>query len=153
MITGIKVADAMTNRPVTVDKNTTVRECAKIMAKFDIGSLLIQEKDKVQGIVTEYDFVRKVVAKGNDGDELITTIMEKLLITIEPDRDLFEAIEMMRDNEIRHLPVVSNNRFIGLITMKDVLKMEPQLIDLLVEKMKVASNDFAYMEDEEDELF
>jgi signal-transduction protein with cAMP-binding, CBS, and nucleotidyltransferase domain len=137
MQTGIRVLDAMTNKPVTVDENISLQDCAKKMEKENIGSLLVSKNKNVIGIITEQDLVHKVVAKNLDVKKPVKTVMETKLITIRPDADIFEALERMKKNDIRHLPVEENKRIIGLITWKDILKIEPQLFDLVVESFEI----------------
>ena len=128
MKTGYKVGDAITKNPITIKASASLKQCADLMAKKHIGSLLVEEKGNIVGILSEQDIVRKAVAKGTAG---------KSLVTITPDKDLFDAIRVMRDHNIRHLPVMYKNKFLGLITMKDILKLEPDLFDLLVAKFEV----------------
>jgi len=134
---GISVAEAMTTRPVTAESGTSVKECAKLMKRFDVGSVLIKKGDKVLGIVTEHDLARKVIAGGMSYDEPADAVMERVLVTISPDKDLWEAMDVMKRNDVRHLPVVENEKFVGFVTIKDVLKIEPQLFELFVENIKL----------------
>ena len=137
METGYKVGDAITKNPITLKPGASLKQCADLMAKKHVGSVLIEEKGKIVGILSEQDIVRKAVAKGIAGKKKVKDIMEKNLVTITPDKDLFDAIRVMRDHNIRHLPVVYKSKFLGLITMKDILKLEPDLFDLLIEKFEV----------------
>jgi signal-transduction protein with cAMP-binding, CBS, and nucleotidyltransferase domain len=138
MKTGYKVCDAMTKKPVTVEAGANLQECAKIMDSNHVGSLLIKKGAKAIGIISEQDIVRKVVARGmNPVKEKVEEVMEKNLITIAPDRDIFDALVVMRDTNIRHLPVVQKGQMVGLLTLKDILKIEPQLFELLVEKFEI----------------
>lgn len=138
MKTGYNVIDAMTKRPIFVGPETTLQECAKIMAKKHVGGLIIKENNVLKGIMTEQDVVRKIIAKGKDPRNVpVREVMETKITTIKPDKDIFDAIIMMRDKNIRHLPVMDNEKMLGLLTMKDVLKIEPQLFDLLIEKFEL----------------
>jgi len=138
MKTGYKVGDAMTIHPVTVNEDTTLKECAEIMAEKHVGSLLIEEKGRVVGIVTEQDLVRKAIANLLDpASTPVKKIMEKELLTISPDKDIYDALKIMRDYNIRHLPVIDKGRFVGFLTIKDILKIQPQLFDLIVEKFEL----------------
>ena len=137
MKTGYKVGDAITKNPITIKASASLKQCADLMAKKHIGSLLVEEKGNIVGILSEQDIVRKAVAKGTAGKKKVKDIMQKSLVTITPDKDLFDAIRVMRDHNIRHLPVMYKNKFLGLITMKDILKLEPDLFDLLVAKFEV----------------
>ncbi len=134
---GYKVCDAMTKKPVMLDKNSSLMECANIMKKNHVGALVINDKGVIY-IVTEQDVVREGVAIGlNPKKALVSEIMVKVKYTIEPQKDIFEALIKMKDYNIRHLPVVDKEKMIGLLTLKDVLKIEPQLFDLLVEKFEL----------------
>lgn len=138
MKTGIKVLDAMTNRPVIASSDNTVTDCAKMMNKFQVGSLLIKDNKEIVGILTEKDFVTKIVAKGvNPDDTLARDVMEKQLITITPEKDIYDAMILMKDSDIRRLPVKEKDKIIGFLTMKDILKIEPQLFDLMIEKIDI----------------
>ena len=66
MKTGIKVADAMTNKPVLADSHLTITECAKLMRKHDVGSVLVKEGKEIVGILTETDFVINQLSVGKD---------------------------------------------------------------------------------------
>ncbi len=136
--TGYVVADAMTREPVTISPNKTLRDAAKLMAKEHVGALLIKEEDKIVGIISEQDIVRKAVATlGNPAKRKIKEILAGNLITTTPDEDIFEALRIMRDYNIRHLPVMHQGKFVGLVTMKDILKIEPDLYEILVEKIEL----------------
>ena len=136
MKSGYKVADAMTINPVSVNADLTLLECAKIMSEKHVGTVVVKEWNYL-GILTEQDIVRKAVAKGVNVNEKVKDFMETKLITISPQADIYDALIKMRDNNIRHLPVVENNEMVGILTIKDILKIEPQLFDLIVEKFEL----------------
>jgi CBS domain-containing protein len=123
METGVRVIDAMTESPVVVGPNANLKDCAKLMGKEHVGALLVKDKGRLMGIITERDFVTKVVAM----DALPSKVRAKEVMTgegirtVAPDADIFEALTLMRDFEIRHLPVVHEGRLLGLVTMKDIL--------------------------------
>jgi len=138
MKTGYKVMDAMTTKPIAVDQNTTLLDCARTMDEKHVGAVVVKDNEHSLGIITEQDIVRKVVAKGiNPLTEKVKDYMEKKLITVSPEKDIYDALILMRDNNIRHLPVTENNKMVGLLTIKDVLKIEPQLFELVVEKFEL----------------
>ena len=138
MKTGYKVCDAMTERPIIVKPSTTLQECAKIMQENHIGSLVVKDNHKPKGILTEQDIVRKaVIFGGNVGDITVEKIMETNLMTISPEKDIFEALILMRDYNIRHLPVMDEEKMIGFVTSKDILKMAPDMFNILMEKYDI----------------
>ena len=136
MKTGYKVVDAMTINPISVNADTTLLECARIMSEKHVGTVVVKDWNSL-GILTEQDIVRKAVANGANVNEKVKDFMETKLITISPDMDIYDALIKMRDNNITHLPVVKNNEMVGLLTIKDILKIEPELFDLIVEKFEL----------------
>ena len=138
MRTGVRVADAMTKSPVKISPDISVAECAKEMVDRGVGGLIVQEGETSLGIVTEKDVVDKVVAQKRDIEiTKVRDIMSTKLIGISPEKDLYDAVVLMRDDNIRRLPVMHDGKVVGLLTEKDVLKIEPQLIDYIIEKLRV----------------
>ena len=103
-------------RPFVVDKNISLAEAAKIMSANKIGCLIFVSGSKVKGIITEGDIVRNFGKK-----EKISQAMKTKVITIKPEDTLDEALELMRNNKIKRLPVVENNNLVGVITLTDIL--------------------------------
>lgn len=142
MKTGIKAGDAMTRLPVLVSPKSSIKECAILMKDKRVGSLIISENQAIRGIVTESDMVRKALAMGLDPEQAkISDIMVEEVITIKPEHDIFDAIHVMKDNDIKHLPVSDAKKLLGLLTLKDILKIQPQLFDLLVDKISIAEEE------------
>jgi len=140
MKTGIRVIEAMTRSPVVVKPNEKIINCANKMIKHQIGSLIVEEKGELLGIVTEKDFVERVIAKNLDINKIeIKNIMSSKLIKISPHLDLYDALLFMSREEVRRLPVVEEGKFIGLLTYKDILKIQPDLYDISIEKFKLNS--------------
>ncbi len=140
MKTGIKVSDAMSQKPVTIEPTKTIFECAKIMLKKRVGSLLIVKDNNLQGIITEKDLVH-FIANGLDPKKIIVSkIMVTKVDTITPDVDLYEALIKMKTEKIRRLPVVHNKKLIGMLTTNDILKIQPALFDILSDQAKIESS-------------
>lgn len=138
MKTGYKVYDCMTTKPISVSSDISLEDCARAMAKNHVGALVIKDNHESKGLITEQDIVRKVLAKGiNPLTKKVKDFMETKLITISSKEDIYNALIKMRDSNIRHLPVVDNGKMTGLLTLKDILKIEPSLFELLVEKFEL----------------
>ena|SRR3989344_3026010 len=138
METGYKVCDAMTEQPITIAPSTALDSAARSMAEHHVGALIVKDASGMLGVVTEQDLVRKAIAPGlNVSATPVKAIMATQLRSISPEADIFEALIMMRDYNIRHLPVMDNNQFVGLLTLKDVLKIQPQLFELLVDTIEL----------------
>jgi len=113
------VKDLMTKDVITIDLNKTVSEAAVIMSDSEVGCLVIMEGEVPIGIVTERDFVRRVVARNLPLDTKISEIMSSPLITVDPDSPLREAARLMIKNKIRRLPVVKENELVGILVASD----------------------------------
>lgn len=138
MKTGISVHECMTTKPISVDRDAGLQDAAKLMADHRIGALLVKEHGTAVGIITDQDIVRHFVAKGiNPLARSVRDLRAKELITISPEADIYDALVTMRDHGIRHLPVLQGKELTGLLTLKDILKVEPQLFDIVVEKYEI----------------
>jgi len=105
----------------TIEENVSVSEAAKKMKAPRIGFMIVLKNGQPEGIVTERDFVYKVLAKGLDAKKiLIEEIMSSPLLTADPDEDLLKAAELMHKNNIRRLPVVRDGIIYGVLTSWDV---------------------------------
>ena len=135
----IRVMDIMSKKPVMVGPETTIEESVKLMLKEKVGSLLIQENNILKGIATEKDFVEKAILNNLSPKKAkIKEIMNKVLITIEPDADVMDAVKTMTKYEIRRLPVVDKkNKLFGLLTINDILRVQPELFDIMIEKSRL----------------
>ena len=135
---GYKVYDAMTTNPIVIAPDSTVQQAADRMIENKVGSLLIRQNKKLIGIVTERDITRKLVAKNLDASiTKITDIMSTQIHTVSPTMDVHDATKLMSDINKRQMPVVDKDELVGMLTMKDVLKIQPKLIGLVYEKWKV----------------
>jgi CBS domain-containing protein len=120
------VKDVMTTNVLVTTPDATAMEAAKLMASEDRGSVVVVEKASPVAIVTERDLFKKVVAIGRLPKEvLVRDIMSAPLISVSPDQSLRMAAKLMTDKEIRRLPVVENNKLVGIITAKDLARLEP----------------------------
>ena len=103
--------------------DATVFEAVGLMAKHNIGALLVMTEGNVDGIVSERDCIRKVEVEGKSSkDTPVSTIMTSKLITVHCDQPLEECMALMLDKNIRHLPVYDGDKLVGLLSVRDVLK-------------------------------
>ena len=122
----------MNRNVIAVKPETSVREAAKVMAKYHIGSLIILEENRIAGIITEGDILRKVIVEGKDLDETkVRDIMTEKVFTIEPDKTIEDAVRLMMEKKIKKLPVIENEKLVGIITASDIMVVEPKLIEAI----------------------
>ena len=106
-----------------VSSDTSISEAAGIMDQKSIGSVLIEGSNRIMGIMTERDILRKIVAKGRNPDEVkVKDIMNKPIITIDVDEDILEASRTMDQNRIRRLIVTENGQIVGKITANSIAR-------------------------------
>ena len=138
MKTDILVADAMTTKPVICSPDLALVHVANLMADENVGSILVVDKNKLLGLITESDFVQKIIAeKVEVKNSKVKDFMTSDITTIMPNEDIITAIELMRKHDFRRLPVVENGVLKGMLTMKDILRIQPQLVELMQEMMEI----------------
>jgi CBS domain-containing protein len=107
----------------TIGPDESVLEAIRRMAASYIGVLLVMEQDRLLGIVSERDYARKVVLKGrSSADTKVSQIMSSPVTTIGPGRSVEDAMRQMTDCRFRHLPVVSDGRVVGIVSIGDLVK-------------------------------
>lgn len=118
----IPIKRIMTKQIVQAKVGTTVQEAAKLMKEKSIGSLLIRKEHEILGIVTEMDIVQKVVANGSDPSRTpVERIMSSPLLTIEPDKSVVDASDIMDQHRVRHLGVTEGDQIVGILSVRDLL--------------------------------
>ena len=118
-----RVRDLMTVDVPLTTLNTPVSDAARLMRAADRDSLIVFDLGRAMGIVTERDIIRKITAEGLDAMHVhVDQIVSTPLITIHPDKPAREAAKLMLEKKIRHLPVVKENRLLGIITLQDFAK-------------------------------
>ncbi|MCK4669467.1 CBS domain-containing protein, partial [Candidatus Bathyarchaeota archaeon] len=126
------VEDVMVKEVITIDENSTIKEAAEVMNKFEIGCLIAVRKGKAMGILTERDVLKRVVADARDTTKTnVKKVMTSPLVVVEPGTDLEEAVKLMFQMKIKKLPVVDGKRLVGLISLTDIARFQPQMIKIL----------------------
>ncbi len=116
------VKDIMSKNVITLNVNSSVFEAAELMTNKGIGCLVVTRNDMPVGMVTERDFVRKIIAKRVSYEVKVSEIMSKYLITVGPDTSLKEASRLMSANKIRRLPVLKDKKLVGIVVSSDFVR-------------------------------
>ena len=107
---------------VTVERDTTAQAAARIMRDRGIGSLFVTNGKDVIGIITDTDMVRRVVAAGADpAKTTVEQIMSAPIVTIEENKTLLDANDLMAQSHLRHLGVTKDNKLVGMISVRDLV--------------------------------
>jgi CBS domain-containing protein len=135
------VSDVMTRDPETIEADEPVVEAARRMRDADIGNVVVLDNGRVVGILTDRDIAVRVVAEELD---LSTPVRQACsagdLQTVAPDTSLQQAVQLMRTNAVRRLPVVENDRAVGIVSLGD-LAMEQDEDSALADISAAAPND------------
>src|SRR5437667_6058460 len=108
-----------------IDASATVFDAITKIVELNVGSILVTEGDKVVGIMTERDYLRKIAVHGRTSrDTKVGEIMTSPLVYVTPETTIEESMAIMTDRRIRHLPVVENDEVVGIVSIGDVVKFQ-----------------------------
>ena len=129
---GVKVGDIMTRNFVSVKPDTSIIDCARLMIRKRVGSLVLQENMKLKGLLIERDIIWAMTKKSVEELKNIKAedLAKKKISIIKPSADLYDALQKMRKSKYRWLPVVVKRNVIGFLTLKDIIRIEPDLFEI-----------------------
>ena len=116
------VKQIMSNSIVSVDSSVTATNAAKMMEDTGVGAVVVLENNLPVGIVTDRDFAIKITAHSFPLDTPIRRLMASPLISIDSDSDLWEASDLMSSRNVRKLPVIDDDKVVGIVTSGDIVK-------------------------------
>jgi CBS domain-containing protein len=119
---GKQIRDVMTPGPETIQADRPAAEAAKLMKEADAGMIPVIDNGNLLGTVTDRDIAIRLVAEGKDPQTPVREIATTDPITVEPDRDLDEALQLMAKHQVRRLPVVESGRLVGVLAQADVAR-------------------------------
>jgi predicted transcriptional regulator len=126
----VKVSDLMTRNVITIDSEATVKEAVDIMNKHEIGCLIVLTDGKTDGIMTERDILKRFVGLNRDASETkVKDIMSRPIWAVGPNEDIEAALKHMLNAKIKKLPVVEDGRLLGLLTLTDIARFQPTLLE------------------------
>lgn len=135
-----RIADVMNLRLVSVRPEETVQVAIARMCEENVGSVAVCEGSRLVGIFTERDVLRLAGQEGGLGDARVGDVMTTTLVTVNPDDDVLAAARVMGEKQIRHLPVVQDDNVLGLVGIRDVMRV---LVEQLWREHDPAAHDTA----------
>jgi CBS domain-containing protein len=119
---GTNVRDVMTARPHCAAPDTPLSQVAELMEAEDVGAIPILDGEKLAGMITDRDIVVRAIARGKDPRGMpAREVWSRELVTVGPDHDLSDALQLMAQHQIRRLPVVDDgNQLVGMVSQADV---------------------------------
>jgi len=118
----IRVKQIMRNSIISVDSSATATDAAKMMEDAGVGAVIVLENNMPVGIITDRDFAIKITAHSYPIDTPVRRIMSSPLISIDSDSDLWEASDLMSTRNIRKLPVIDDDKVVGILAFSDLVK-------------------------------
>jgi len=108
---------------LSISPEASVLDALRLMAEKEVGALVVLENERLAGIFSERDYARKVILHGKSSkDTSVREIMTAKVVYVRPEQSVEECMALMTDKRIRHLPVLQDNRVIGVISIGDVVK-------------------------------
>ena len=120
----MNIRDVMTPNPRTVSPGDSIQSAAAIMRDEDTGVVPIVDNGRAVGVVTDRDIVVRAVADGNQLNQTVGQIATNAVVCASPDMSTREAAQLMSDHQVRRLPVVENERLVGIVSIGDLAVKE-----------------------------
>ena len=131
------VEEVMTRDVVTIDCNKTIYDACKVYSQNKVGCLVVMDKEIVVGIITERDMIERVITQDmNPNKTKVREIMSSNIKTIHALAPLEKAAQIMRENNFKRLPVILNNKIVGIITQTDLSRTIDAFSDAVEEMAK-----------------
>lgn len=110
-------------KPLSVMPDDSVIAAIELMAKHDVGAILVMDGEQLAGIFSERDYARKIILHGKSSkDTKVREIMTEKVIYAKPSQTVDECMAIMTDKRIRHLPVMDNEKLVGIVSIGDLVK-------------------------------
>ena len=121
----------------SISPNATVYEAIELLAEKDIGAVLVMDDDKLEGILSERDYARRLILKGRMSQETeVRIIMTSDVHTLGPDNTLEECMALMTQKHVRHIPIVEEDKVIGVISIGDAVNATIANQEFLIEQLE-----------------
>jgi CBS domain-containing protein len=121
----------------SISPNATVYEAIELLAEKDIGAVLVMDGDKLEGILSERDYARRLILKGRmSQDTEVRIIMTADVHTLSPDNTLEECMALMTQKHVRHIPIIEDDKVIGVISIGDAVNATIANQEFLIEQLE-----------------
>jgi len=138
---GVKIGDVMSRQLIAVKPSENIINCARQMTTKDVGLVIVKKGDRLLGVLTEREVIWALTKKGDLRKVKAGDIMLRKINTIKPSSDIYEALVRMKKQKTRWLPITVKKRIIGMLTMNDILRIEPGLFEIVRENMSIKESD------------
>ena len=139
-LTALQVSDLMARHPVTCTRDATITEVARLMRDHVISSVVVMEAGRLGGIITAHDLTNKVLAEGLDGTSRVGDIMTPDPVTIAPNRLGLDALMLLSELKVNHLPVAQSGKVVGMIGKTDLFRQQAATASHMVADIATAES-------------
>jgi CBS domain-containing protein len=122
---------------LSIHPDATVYDALKLMAERNVGALLVLEKEKLVGILSERDYARKVILKGKSSLKTpVRDIMIERVMFVRPEQSIEECMALMTEKRIRHLPVLVGDQVVGIVSIGDLVKASIEEKEFMIKQLE-----------------
>lgn len=133
----ILVKDIM-DKPLTIDESKNVKFAGELMRKTRRDSVVVVKRGKPIGILTDSDLIKKIIAKNKKPSSVkVKAVMSKPLVASAPNDTILDATRKMKRNNIKRITVLNEGKLVGILSLSDIARSSPEMIDLLEYKLKM----------------
>jgi CBS domain-containing protein len=135
----ILVKEVMSKPAITIDVDATARDAGALMRRTRRGFVIITTKEGLPvGVISDSDLIKHVVEKDQAASQVrLRDIMSRRIVSIGPNENVLEAVRKMKRNNIKQLPVIEGKKVLGVISLADVARTSPEMIDLLEYRLRM----------------
>ncbi len=131
----MNVKEVMTKDLITLEPDASILDAAQLMKKFNVGTILITQNDKLTGILTDRDIVLRLIAENIDcQDAKLKDFMSQSPVSVSSNEDIQFVADMMAEHQIKRLPIIENNKPVGIVTLGDLSMVEPEQAQEVLEQ-------------------
>ena len=131
------ILGAKGSKVYSISPDATVYEALNRMAEKNVGSMLVFEGKDLVGMISERDYSRKTILKGRlSKDTAVREIMTTSVVSVHPDDDIEECMELFTDKRVRHLPVIEKGKVVGIVSIGDVVKSIIDYKEFIIEELE-----------------
>lgn len=137
MHTVAQLLDSKGHDVFCVSPDDSVLHALEVMAKHDVGALVVMDNEHLRGIISERDYARKVILDGRtSGDTAVSQVMTSKVLCASPTQTIPQCFALMTDKRIRHLPVVEQKKVVGMLSIGDCVKATIHDQEFVIEQLE-----------------
>jgi CBS domain-containing protein len=140
-----KVRDIMSTDIVSVSPKDNIFQVATLMRDHDVGLLPVVENDRLIGVISDRDIVIRCIAEKRPNSCSIKEVMSDHLVVGNPEMSIDEVAELMADEQVRRLPIVENNRLVGMVSIKDLAVRDPFIDEMSGAMREISETDHRHV--------